>query len=220
MSDGFYIPLRDGQMALVRPVYPTDQAVLAKAFSSLSDDTKYDRFLSPIKNLSAHQLAYFTNVDQVNHVAWGVGIPQESEILGIAIGRYVRLEESPTVAEFALTVNDPFQGKGLGTFLLALLYRLAQRQGDIETLRGVIGGHNERMLSWMRLLGASVYMVEGSVMQADIGITQGMPDMPENRAARRFCRILELIKEGEARFEAGESEEGLAIYDLRLAIYD
>lgn len=201
MNKGFEIPLRNGGQALVRPVTRSDKLILEEGFKHLSADSKYNRFLSPIKSLNSRQLAYFTEIDQVNHVAWGIGIPQGEEILGIAIGRYVRLPDEPNTAEFALTVIDQFQGKGLGTFLLALLYRLAQHQGDIHILRGVIGTENDKMLKWMGLLGASLYRSDSYLMHADISVTVGKPKLPDSRAARRFTRIWELIKEGEANYK-------------------
>ena len=207
MSEGFEIPLRNGGQALVRPVTPSDKLILEEGFKHLSDDSKYNRFLSPIKSLNSRQLAYFTEIDQVNHVAWGVGIPQDEEILGIAIGRYVRLPEEPNTAEFALTVIDQFQSKGLGTFLLALLYRIAQHQGDIEILRGVIGTENNKMLKWMGLLDAKLYRADSYLMHADIAVSEGKPQLPESRAAHRFTRIWELIKEGESIYMSDNSSE-------------
>ena len=200
MSEGFHIPLRNGGQALVRPVTPSDKLILEEGFNHLSDDSKYNRFLSPIKSLNSRQLAYFTEVDQVNHVAWGIGIPQEDEILGIAIGRYVRLPDEPETAEFALTVIDQFQGKGLGTFLLALLYRIAQHQGNIKILRGVIGTENKKMLNWMGVLGANLYRADSYLMHADIPVETDKPILADSRAAHRFTRIWELIKEGEAEY--------------------
>ncbi|MEM8861239.1 MAG: GNAT family N-acetyltransferase [Chloroflexota bacterium] len=204
MNEGFEIPLRGGGHARVRPVLPSDKITLENSFSLLSDDSKFHRFLSPVKSLNSRQLSYFTEVDQVNHVAWGVGIPvpEEDELLGIAVGRYVRLQNEPNVAEFALTVIDNFQGQGLGTFLLALLYLLAQRQGDIKTLRGVVGGDNHKMLKWMKLLDANIYNTPDGTTHAELSIAESIPKLPDNRAAHRFGRIIELILEGEEKYRA------------------
>ncbi|MEM7799401.1 MAG: GNAT family N-acetyltransferase [Chloroflexota bacterium] len=197
-NTGFLIPLRDGKTAHVRQVRPSDKSVMNAAFKLLSDESKYARFLTVMHQLNENQLTYFTDIDQVNHVAWGVDLPYMPEIPGIAVGRYVRIKEEPAAAEFALTVIDQFQGQGLGRFLLALLYRLAQQQGDIKTLRGVIGTSNDKMISWMRQLGADLYLSPEYVMHADLPVHQGLPDMPDNRAARRFVRVLDLIQQGEA----------------------
>lgn len=202
MHHGFSIPLRGGGEAQVRPILPSDKMALENSFSLLSEDSKYHRFLTPIKSLSSRQLAYFTEVDQVNHVAWVVGIPEGNALLGVAIGRYVRLQNDPTVAEFALTVIDRFQSQGLGTFLMALLYRLAQKQSDIHTLRGVIGNGNHRMLKWMRQLEAHIYSTPDGSTHADLDVVQNIPNLPDTRAAYRFGRILELIQKGEAQYEA------------------
>ena len=44
-------------------------------------------------------LATLTEVDQVNHIAWGIHLPHMPGKPGIAVGRYVRLKDEPTVAE-------------------------------------------------------------------------------------------------------------------------
>lgn len=198
LENGFEIPLKSGEVATVRPVTLSDQAAMLAAFDNLSTETRANRWLTPISKMPASMLSYLTDVDQQDHVAWGVGKPTEPVETGIGVGRFVRLADEPQTAEFALTVVDEFQGNRIGTFLLALLYRLAQHR-HIETLRGVIAPDHSRMIGWMSELGASVYYGPEGLVHADLAITPAL-DMPDTRAAHRFGRILDLIREGEAQY--------------------
>ncbi len=192
---GFEIPLKDGERAQVRPISPADEAILLSAFEELSLETRAHRWLTPLSALPERMVYKLTHVDQHNHVAWGVAIPNGSGQRGIGVGRFVRLEDAPQKAEFALTVVDAYQGKRIGTFLLALLYRLAQHEG-IATLRGIIAPDHRSMILWMKALGANVYHTPDGLVQADLSV-ETQPQLPNTRSAQRFGRIFDLIQAGD-----------------------
>ena len=50
--------LRDGSPVLIRPVIPDDKPVLREAFTRLSQETRYRRFMHPVKELSEKELDY------------------------------------------------------------------------------------------------------------------------------------------------------------------
>ncbi len=196
IESGFEIPLRGGGRAQVRPITPADQPAMVAAFDELSLETRAHRWLTPLSKLPSSMLKRLTHVDQQNHVAWGVGLPTAPVERGIGVGRFVRLDDEPQTAEFALTIVDAFQGERLGTFLLALLYRLAQHR-RIEVLRGVIAPDHSQMLSWMSNLGARVYGSSEGLMHADLPVSAEL-NMPDTRSAGRFGRIFDRILAGEA----------------------
>ena len=55
-----------------------------------------------------------------------MGEPGEGRI--IAEGRYVRLHDLP-YADVAFVVDEDYQGKGIATFLLKMLVRIAKEKG-------------------------------------------------------------------------------------------
>ncbi|MEX0657820.1 MAG: GNAT family N-acetyltransferase [Egibacteraceae bacterium] len=78
----------------------------------------------------------------------------------------MRLPDEPAVAEVAVTVADHYQGRGLGTLLLALVARSAIENG-IATLRHYVLAENQSMLGVLADLpvtrvpaGAGVYRVD------------------------------------------------------------
>ncbi|MGG7378434.1 hypothetical protein ACQ7B2_06635, partial [Escherichia coli] len=44
---------------------------LREAFEAMSSRSRYLRFMSPLHGLSDRDLRYLTEVDQVDHIAWG-----------------------------------------------------------------------------------------------------------------------------------------------------
>lgn len=146
-----------------------DRPFMESSLAHMSAESLQHRFLTPVSRLSDSQWEQLLNVDQENHVAWGI-IPLDAEDLSASgVGRFVRLTEEPTVAEFALTVTDESQGKGFGTILLALLIWLARHKG-ISVLRGFVQSDNSRMLGWMRRLGAIVEQVGEGQMVVNLAL--------------------------------------------------
>jgi GNAT superfamily N-acetyltransferase len=140
---------RDGSELLVRPLTPADRAAYLRAFEHLSDETRYRRFLAPIKHLTSSEVAYFTNVDHRDHEAL-IALTREREIVGVA--RYIRFGEGADAAEVAVTVADAWQGRGVGT---ALLHRLAERgrRAGVKAFRGICLTGNTDMQQLLRELG-------------------------------------------------------------------
>jgi GNAT superfamily N-acetyltransferase len=161
--------LRDGTRILVRPLQLEDTADLLRGFEKLSLSSRRFRFLSPIRKLSKYQLTSLVEVDQINHVAIGVKDIGRSGKPGIAVGRFVRMEEDPCTAEFAVTVIDEYQGRGLGTLLIDLLMEAARKRG-IEFLRGFLLEDNHVMIRLLERAGARIRRDAGNVLQADLAV--------------------------------------------------
>jgi len=161
--------LRDGTKILIRPLQPDDRADLLHGFEKLSMGSRRFRFLTPIHKLSKNQINALVEVDHLNHVAFGVRDIGRRDQPGIAIGRFVRLEAEPSAAEFAITVIDEYQNRGLGTLLTALLVKTARERG-IEVLRGFLLADNSTMIRLLEHFGARIKRESGNVLQADLPV--------------------------------------------------
>ena len=146
------ITTRDGAQLVVRPIRATDKEALREAFDHLSADSRYDRFLAPIKRLTSHELEYLTELDHFDHEAL-IAISPDGDL--VAVSRYVCLEDRPRTAEVAVTVADAWQGRGIGTLLLRRLAARARKAGVVNFL-GVCLAHNERMRELFEELGPEV----------------------------------------------------------------
>jgi acetyltransferase len=120
----------------VRPAEAQDAGLQQAFFAGLSHESRYHRFMSPLREVPAALLDILTRVDQDRHVA----LLAEADGAVIGEARYVRDGEA---AEFAVAVADAWQGRGLGRSLLAALETRAIAAGVHrlagDTLRGNAG---------------------------------------------------------------------------------
>jgi len=133
------VELRDGTSALIRPIGPADRERLKEGFESASEESLFLRFLTPQPRLSSSQLGYLTAIDHDRHEALIAVDPETGESFGTA--RYVRNDEHPEAAEFAIGVGDRWMRIGLGTALLSALV-LRAREAGIIRLTGLIHPDN------------------------------------------------------------------------------
>jgi acetyltransferase len=110
----------------VRPIDSRDRDAFSAWFGRLSDESRRRRFLGPKPRLSARELTYLTEVDQVNHTAL-VAIDGQGRLIGEA--RYATSRPGDRIADFAVTVADEWQGRGVGTRLAARLIEAARTNG-------------------------------------------------------------------------------------------
>jgi acetyltransferase len=141
------LKLRDGSTVRVRPIRPEDAALELAFFHGLSARSRYHRFMQHLPELPPRMLARFTQLDYDRELAL-VAVSQEHFV---AVGRYAPNPDGRT-AEFALTVADAWQGKGLGRALLARLCDAARAAG-YEALYGHILADNHEMLELATRLG-------------------------------------------------------------------
>lgn len=158
-----HVGLRDGSEVLVRAVRPDDKPLFVAGFSSLSPASVRGRFLASRPALNVHELAFFTELDHVDHEAVGALDAASREAVGVA--RYVRERERPHVAEAALTVADAWQGRGLGGKLLRRLRDRAVDNG-IRCFTALLFADNAPMLALFEKLGeVTVTGRDGSVVE-------------------------------------------------------
>jgi acetyltransferase len=143
-----------GVEVFVRAVKPEDAPLLTELFSTLSPNTIFNRFFSPLKALPPDMLARFTQIDYDRDVCLVAlqGTETGERMLGVA-----RLISDPdvTVAEFAVLVGDAWQGKGVGATLLEKCIEIARERG-IRTVWGKVLTQNTTMLGLGRKLGFKV----------------------------------------------------------------
>src|SRR5262249_43278156 len=133
------VELRDGTRALIRPIGPRDRERLNDGFMSASARSPFLRFLTPMPQLSSSQLDYLTAVDHVRHEAFIALDLETGQSFGTA--RYIRRDDHPETAEFAVGVGDRWMRIGLGTALLRALILRACEEGVIR-LTGTISSEN------------------------------------------------------------------------------
>jgi GNAT superfamily N-acetyltransferase len=136
--------LPDGQALRVRAIRPGDRERLHEEFRKLSKSTVRDRFFSIKVDLTPAELTYYTEVDFAGHVALVAEIDSDGEWRPVGVGRFVRDREQPDHSEFAITIIDDFQGRGIGKILLRHLIRCARKLG-VRHLDASVLPQNARM---------------------------------------------------------------------------
>jgi len=152
--------LPDGTDVLVRPIRPEDAEIEQDFVQNLSPESKYFRFMQSMDKLTPMMLARFTQIDYDREMALVAVINEhtaDARILGVA--RYVSNPDKQS-CEFALTVADEWQQKGIGRQLMQRLMTVARDRG-IEIMQGDVLSQNSKMLRLCERLGfRSVHRVD------------------------------------------------------------
>ncbi len=178
--------LDDGGRLRIRSVRPEDKALLREGLKQLSPRSTYQRFFTSAIAFSDEHLEYLTDIDGVDHVALGALDVTSGEERGVGVARYVRLEPSSPVAEAAVAVLDAYQGRGIGSLLLAMLGRCAADNG-VDVFRAYLLEENRRFLRYLLALGATRTTSDAGVVQIDLPVyrtLEAIPDTPEAQTAR------------------------------------
>ena len=143
--------LPDGTNVTIRPIRPEDAAIEQKFVKDLSAESKYFRFMQSLEQLTPLMLARFTQIDYDSEMALIAEINErkkDTRIIGVV--RYVSNPDRHS-CEFALTVSDDFQRKGIGRHLMHRLMTIAHDRG-IEVMEGEVLSTNSKMLKLMQRL--------------------------------------------------------------------
>jgi GNAT superfamily N-acetyltransferase len=108
-----------------RPIEDDDLARLLRLWPRLSPETRYRRFHAPVHTLPLTAVRHLVHVDHDAREAVVAVIGDE--VVGVA--RYDRSPAEPAAAEFAVLVEDGWQGLGLGRQLMGEILELAAVRG-------------------------------------------------------------------------------------------
>jgi len=143
-----------GQAISIRPMRPEDLEIETEFVESWSPETRYNRLFSAGSYTSPERLKQITRIDYARDMALIATVMLEDREVQIGVARYVRRKDDKT-CEFALSVADAWQHRGIGRALMLNLMDAAAAAG-IETMLGDILSSNAPMLHFMRSLGFAV----------------------------------------------------------------
>ena len=123
------------------------------------------RFPTPKKELSPAELSYFTDLDHHDHEA--LGALDHGDGRGVGIARYIRHADDLYAADIAVTIVDDWQGRGLGTELLAQLSDRARQEG-IHRFTALVAAENAAVAGLLRNMCASLVRRESNTLQYEI----------------------------------------------------
>lgn len=172
MSEAWTAP--DGAQVTLRPIGAADLELEREFVHGLSRTTGYQRLMSA-RTPSLDELRRFTDIDPTRETALIAVTAANGREREIGVARYVRDENAPGEAEFAIVLADDWQRRGLGRKLLSSLIDDAKRQG-VRRLVGTVLSHNEGMLRLARRLGFSLALNPSSASVTNV--TLDLAPMP------------------------------------------
>ena len=160
-----HVTLSDHRCVDVRPLERRDREGLADAISRLSPQTRYLRFANAKPHMSSRELDFLVDVGRREHRALLAVDPATGR--GVAVVRYVQLQAEPSVAEIAATVSDGWQGRGLGSAMVAQLIEQARDDG-FSALRASVLATNNRSVAMLLRSGFAPLPSRGALREYEL----------------------------------------------------
>ncbi len=123
-----WIELKDKSKAFLRPLKLTDESLVRDLFYKLSPDSIRYRFFQMLKSMPHEKIQELLRVDYESDMAIVVLTSSQEDAEMIAFAHYRKSPET-NFAEAAFLVRDDWQGKGIGTALMASLLDSARFHG-------------------------------------------------------------------------------------------
>ena len=146
-----YLRLRDGKTLTVRLVAPDDAETLQRYFRQLSTRSRYNRFLGAMSELPASELDHFIHAGENDRFSVVAAMTIDGRETVVGEARY-GFEVATGQFEFGISIDDRWQGRGIGSTLLHNLECRAAALGAHgmfgDTLRS-----NEPMIALARKSG-------------------------------------------------------------------
>jgi acyl-CoA hydrolase/RimJ/RimL family protein N-acetyltransferase len=146
--------LRDGTEIFFRPVKPTDEAALSEMLYSMSPASLRTRYMAQTMTFPHKDVQQLANIDYTQDLCIVGTVPDTSGEQIVAIAQYF-LDPRTQSAEVAFIVQDEWQKKGMGTFLLKYLTRTAKQRG-VKSFYAKVLPANKPMLAIFHNTGYNV----------------------------------------------------------------
>jgi RimJ/RimL family protein N-acetyltransferase len=148
---------RSGEAVIVRFVEPRDAEALQKYFRSLTTRSRYNRFLGATNELPPSQLEQFIHIGEADRFSVIATMLVDGREIIVGEARYAFEDGS---IEFGLSIDDRWQGHGIGKALLKNLECRAASFGA-DRLFGDTLRSNEAMIGLARKSGYAFMATPG-----------------------------------------------------------
>ena len=145
--------LRDGKSVTVRFVEPRDAQLLQNYFRSLTTRSRYNRFLGAVSELPQTILEHFIHIGEANRFSVIATMTVDGIETIVGEARY-GFDADTDSFEFGLSIDDRWQGHGIGSALLSNLQCRAAALGATRVFGDTLRS-NEVMIALARKAGFS-----------------------------------------------------------------
>lgn len=175
--------LADGTAVCLRTITPDDEDLLRAAIATLSAESRYLRFFSPVAVVPDAVTRRLVAVDGHDHIAWGAICTECEGQPAIGAVHAVRDEHDGPTGEFSVAVVDAFQGLGLARMMTAALLIQCRAEG-LETLDVHLLSENAAARRLTKMLGATWQGESAGVADYRIDVAAGLEALRADGAAR------------------------------------
>jgi GNAT superfamily N-acetyltransferase len=128
--------LRNERRVEIRALRPDDRADLLAAVGRTGAESRFRRFFAVKRDFTEKEIAFFSIIDFINHVALVAVVEEERRPVIVGGGRYIVVQ--PGKAEVAFAVVDQYQGQGIGARLMHHLAAIARSCGIRELIAEIL----------------------------------------------------------------------------------
>lgn len=136
--------LKDRLEVKIRPIKPSDEDMMRKLFYNFSDESKYFRYFANKPVMPHKEMQKYVNIDYQDTLSIVAIVEKGRNERIIAEARYA-YGKREGAHEIAFIVDEEFQGKGVATFMMNYLVKIARDRGIGEFIAYVLP-RNEAML--------------------------------------------------------------------------
>jgi GNAT superfamily N-acetyltransferase len=181
------VRLPGGEGIIIRPVRPQDADALQTHFRGMSDENRYRRFLGALAELTASQLARLVAMEGPHELAL-LAFAESGDTSRLVAEAVLASTAGSARSEFALSVADAWQRKGIGAALLADLECRARMRGA-RYLYGDVLRTNIAMKNLARKAGYTLQspFTDARLIEIVKELAMTAPDPP---CRERFAQVM------------------------------
>jgi acetyltransferase len=146
--------LPNGTDVVIRPIRPEDAELTQDFVRSLSEETKYFRYMDAVRELSQAMLVRFTQIDYDREMALLAVTHVDGKEVELGVARYA-INPDGDSCEFAIVISDQWQKQGIAHKLMNVLMDVARAKG-LRKMDGEVLKYNRSMLKLAEGLGFRV----------------------------------------------------------------
>ncbi|HNU92535.1 MAG TPA: GNAT family N-acetyltransferase [Spirochaetota bacterium] len=128
----------------IRPILPSDEDMMRRLFYEFSDESKYLRYFARLSIMPHQEMQKYVNIDYDTAFSI-VGLLQKDRTERIIAEARYAYYDLIDAYEMAFIVDEEFQGRGIATFMLNFLIKIAKERG-IKRLAATVLPQNDKML--------------------------------------------------------------------------
>ena len=152
------VTLRDGTKLHLRPEKPSDLPMLKTMFLTLTDETAKHLDI-PFTEKRIEELIQNLDYKKALPIVAIINEKGKNRIISVASLNFYSAIAYKHKTEFAITVHDDYQNKGIGTIMTQHMIDIARRMG-LKKVYLRVGTHNDRAIHLYKKFG---FKIEGEL---------------------------------------------------------